>query len=231
MNIQLKYRCLCNTVLVWFQISSLKKTKNKTWHQKKNKNNKRRYKTMTYKETSVTHFSHRGEEPNSFRKLLCGMIKAMQPCGPLFNAQRSLQLSEGIVGGWARTSGLLNSLCLFASESYVPAAGHFLNMCPSAKCILYFQPELSTKQPNNKHAHRGRAAEPAPLETQQNKTSEDDTALHHKMKCATVNNEWTAAEDANFQSPSWIYKQLFLCTNWPPLMFYAFIRVFCISLY
>lgn len=40
--------------------------------------------------------------------------------------------------GRARTSGLLNSLCLFASESCVPAAGHFLNMSPSAKCILYF---------------------------------------------------------------------------------------------
>lgn len=137
MNIQLKYQCLCNTVLVWFQISSLKKKKKKH-DTKKNKNNKRRYKTMTDKDTSVTHFSHRGEEPNSFRKLLCGMIKATQPCGPLFNAQRSIQLSKGIVRGCARTSGLLNSLCLFASESYVPAAGHFLNMCPSAKCILYF---------------------------------------------------------------------------------------------
>lgn len=38
------------------------------------------------------------------------------------------------------------------------------------------------------------------LETQQNKTSEGDTALHHEMKCATVNNEWTAAEDGDFQS-------------------------------
>lgn len=61
------------------------------------KKKKRRYKTMTYKDTSVTHFSHRGEESNSFRKLLCGMIKAIQPCGPLFNAQLSIQLSKGII--------------------------------------------------------------------------------------------------------------------------------------
>lgn len=61
---------------------------------------------------------------------------------------------------------------------------------------IIFLALVSRKQANNKHARRGCTAE---QETQQNKTSEGDMALHHEMKCATVNNEWIAVEDANFQ--------------------------------